>query len=81
MSNDISHYVCVWTKMTVCSVIFFVRFAWVLLVGFRSLGPLDGRLLHSAQYKTFGDITDAEFIAEALYPRAKLSAAELRIML
>jgi hypothetical protein len=34
-----------------------------------------------AQYKTFGDITDAELIAEALYPRAKLSAAELKIML
>ena len=34
-----------------------------------------------AQYKTFGDITDAELIAEALYPRAKLSAAELRIIL
>ena len=34
-----------------------------------------------AEYKTFGDKTDAELITEALYPRAKLSAAELRIML
>ena len=34
-----------------------------------------------AEYKKFGEITDAQHHAEALYPRAKLSPAELRILL
>ena len=35
----------------------------------------------SAAYKRFGEITDTELVAESLYPRAKLSALELRILL
>ena len=35
----------------------------------------------SGEYKKFSDITDAELVAESLFPNAKLSALELKILL
>ncbi len=35
----------------------------------------------SGEYKKFSEITDAELVAESLFPNAKLSALELKILL